>query len=93
VKVFNDELLLRARAAGLRVVVWTVNEPATMHRLLDRGVAGIITDRPDLLRKVLIARGQWPTPDTYGWSPTVWISSRNSPGLAGGRGSDGPSGV
>jgi glycerophosphoryl diester phosphodiesterase len=70
-KVFSDELLQRATAAGLRVVVWTVNEPATMHRLLDRGVAGIITDRPDLLREVLIARGQWPTPDTYGWSPTV----------------------
>jgi glycerophosphoryl diester phosphodiesterase len=71
VKVFSDEMVGRAHAAGLRVIVWTVNEPATMHRLLDRGVGGIITDRPDLLREVLIARGQWPTPDSYGWSPTV----------------------
>jgi glycerophosphoryl diester phosphodiesterase len=71
VRVFNGELLDRARAAGLRVVVWTVNEPATMQWLLDSGVDGIITDRPDLLREVLIARGQWPTPDSYGWSPTV----------------------
>lgn len=48
-----------------------MNEPGTMQRLLDSGVDGIITDRPDLLREVLIGRGQWPTPDSYGWSPSV----------------------
>jgi glycerophosphoryl diester phosphodiesterase len=69
--IFTGEVLNRAHGAGLRVVVWTVNQPATMHRLLDVGVDGIITDRPDLLREVMIARGQWPTPDSYGWSPTV----------------------
>jgi glycerophosphoryl diester phosphodiesterase len=30
-----------------------------MHELLDRGVDGIITDRTDILRDVLISRGQW----------------------------------
>lgn len=59
VPVFRRDLVARSHAAGLRVIVWTVNETATMHRLLDDHVDGIITDRPDLLREVLIARGQW----------------------------------
>jgi glycerophosphoryl diester phosphodiesterase len=71
VPVFRDDLVLRAHDAGVRVIVWTVNEPDTMHRLLDNGVDGIISDRPDLLRDVLIARGQWHTPDSYGASPSV----------------------
>jgi glycerophosphoryl diester phosphodiesterase len=39
--------------------VWTVNEPGEMAALLDVGVDGIITDRPDLLKELLLARGQW----------------------------------
>ncbi len=66
VPVFRDDLLARAHDCGIRVLVWTVNETDTMHRLLDSGVDGIITDRPDLLRDVLIGRGQWHTPDSYG---------------------------
>lgn len=66
VPVFRDELVARAHDAGVRAIVWTVNDTDTMHRMLDHGVDGIITDRPDLLREVLVARGQWHTPDTYG---------------------------
>jgi glycerophosphoryl diester phosphodiesterase len=62
VKVFRDDLVARAHDAGVRAIVWTVNDPDTMHRLLDSEVDGIITDRPDLLREVLVARGQWHTP-------------------------------
>ena len=51
--------LARARAAGLQVHVWTVNDPAVMARLLTLGVDGIMTDRTELLRDVLIERGQW----------------------------------
>ena len=63
VRVFADDLVHRAHDIGARVIVWTVNEPPTMHRLLDAGVDGIITDRPDLLREVLITRGQWHAPE------------------------------
>jgi glycerophosphoryl diester phosphodiesterase len=41
-----------AHALGLQVVVWTVNEPAAMRRLIGWGVDGIITDYPDRLRRV-----------------------------------------
>jgi glycerophosphoryl diester phosphodiesterase len=41
------------------VHAWTVNEEAEMRRLLDLGVDGIMTDRADLLRDVLVERGQW----------------------------------
>lgn len=61
--VFRDDLVARAHGAGVRAIVWTVNDTDTMHRLLDHGVDGIISDRPDLLREVLIARGQWHSPD------------------------------
>jgi glycerophosphoryl diester phosphodiesterase len=66
VPVFRDDLVARGHDAGVRVIVWTVNETDTMHRLLDHGVDGIITDRPDLLREVLIGRDQWQAPDSYG---------------------------
>jgi glycerophosphoryl diester phosphodiesterase len=37
------------QAAGHSVVTWTVNDPARMTELLELGVNGIISDRPDLL--------------------------------------------
>jgi glycerophosphoryl diester phosphodiesterase len=46
-----------ARALGLAVVVWTVNDPADMARLIDLGVDGIISDRPDRLRALMVSRG------------------------------------
>jgi glycerophosphoryl diester phosphodiesterase len=60
--VYGERLIAQARAIGIATVVWTVDEPDEMHRLLDAGVAGIITDRPDVLREVLIARDEWTAP-------------------------------
>lgn len=48
-----------AHALGLRVVTWTVDAPEVIERLLDVGVDAVITDRPDLLREVLLRRGAW----------------------------------
>jgi glycerophosphoryl diester phosphodiesterase len=46
-----------AQSLGLKVLAWTVNDPAQMERLIDYGIDGIITDRPDLARDLLDARG------------------------------------
>jgi len=57
--VVTPGLVRRAHAAGLQVHVWTIDDPAEMDELLDRGVDGIFTDRTDLLKDVLEGRGQW----------------------------------
>ncbi|PFA68402.1 glycerophosphodiester phosphodiesterase [Bacillus sp. AFS015802] len=46
-------LLSGAHRIGLHVHYWTINDPETMERLINLGADGIITDRPDLLLKIL----------------------------------------
>ena len=46
-----------AHGLGLRVIVWTVNDPKAMADLIDMGVDGIISDRPDVLRTVAAEKG------------------------------------
>jgi len=53
----NARRIDEAHALGLRVVPWTVNATADMERLIDLGIDGMTTDRPDVLREVLIERG------------------------------------
>ncbi len=61
------ERLAQAKAEGLLVVPWTVNEPADIERLVDWGVDGLISDYPDRVRTILEGRGlalpaRWPAP-------------------------------
>jgi glycerophosphoryl diester phosphodiesterase len=53
----TPELIAESHALGLKVVVWTVNQPADMARLIETGVDGIISDRPDLLREAAGEKG------------------------------------
>lgn len=46
-----------AQSLGLKVLAWTVNDPAIMARVLGYGVDGLVTDRPDLARAVLQQHG------------------------------------
>lgn len=50
-------LVTEAHGLGLRVVVWTVNKTEDMARMIELGVDGIISDRPDLLRQAAGAKG------------------------------------
>lgn len=49
----TPELLAEAKRLGLTVIPWTVNDPAMIIKLLDMGVDGIISDRPDRVQQEL----------------------------------------
>ncbi len=53
----DRDLVERSRARGLAVEVWTINREADMARLIELGVDGIMTDRPDRLIELLRSRG------------------------------------
>ena len=53
----NETTLREAHDLGLKVVVWTVNDPAQIKKMLDLGVDGITSDRPDLVRQAMAERG------------------------------------
>lgn len=59
VTIVTRRMVDRCHRRGLQVHVWTIDDPAEMARLLDLGVDGIMTDRPEVLRSVLESRGQW----------------------------------
>jgi glycerophosphoryl diester phosphodiesterase len=53
IRIVTRGLVREAHRCGLRIDVWTIDEEADMRRLLDWGVDGIMTDRPDILARVL----------------------------------------
>ncbi len=56
--VATPEQVRRNRSAGLDTHVWTVNDKASMARMIERGVNNIITDEPALLRQVIDERSK-----------------------------------
>lgn len=62
VALVTPNLIRRAHQIGLAVHVWTLNDRQSIEAALDVGVDGIMTDRLELLKEVLISRDLWSTP-------------------------------
>ncbi len=58
VRSTSPRVLRAFHAAGVEVHIWTINDAATMERLLDAGVDGIMTDRADIGIEVFERRSQ-----------------------------------
>jgi len=56
-EAMDSAAMVEARALGLKVIPWTVNEPAAIERLLDLGVDGLISDYPERARVQITRRG------------------------------------
>lgn len=66
-RIVTPRLVWELARHGIPVHVWTVDEVADMERLLEWGVDGIVTDRPDRLAEVLVRRaGRAPAPGLRG---------------------------
>lgn len=59
-QILTPRLVRAFHRQGLAVHIWTIDEVDAMARLLDWGVDGIVTDRPDRLADLLAARGARP---------------------------------
>jgi glycerophosphoryl diester phosphodiesterase len=59
-RLVTPKLVELAHRHGVRVHVWTIDDADEMRRLLGLGVDGIMTDRIDNLRDVMVELGSWP---------------------------------
>lgn len=76
-RVLTRRVVAVAQHIGLKVMAWNVEDATSMHEMLDIGVDGLITDRPDISRAVLIERDSWQ-------APRVWHSHEHiGPKVAG----------
>ncbi len=58
-RIVDRRFVQTAHDLGKQVHVWTIDDPDEMRRLLDLDVDAIMTDEPQVLKDVLIDRGQW----------------------------------
>jgi len=59
IPLVDDRFVAAAHRAQVQVHVWTIDTTTEIHRLLDLGVDGIMTDELETLREALISRGAW----------------------------------
>lgn len=59
IPIVDKRFIDTAHRLGIQVHIWTVDDAATMERLLDFGVDGIMTDRPSALKDILVRRHVW----------------------------------
>lgn len=55
----TPHVIAAAHSGGALVLAWTVNDMTAMRSLLARGVDGLMTDHPAVLKDVLAERGEW----------------------------------
>ena len=55
-RITTPRIIRRLHLAGVEIHVWTINDAVTMHRLLDLGIDGLVTDRADIAIAVLAER-------------------------------------
>ena len=55
----SPAMIRAAHKRGIQLHVWTIDDEAEMEKLIDYGVDGLITDRPEVLKQVLQRRGLW----------------------------------
>lgn len=59
ITIVTPRFVRAAERCGLQVHVWTIDDEAEMRRLIDVGVHGLMTDRPAVLKRVLMEKGLW----------------------------------
>ncbi len=59
IKLSDSRFIRAMKQRGIQTHVWTVNVEADMARLVELGVEGIMTDRAEILKRVLKTKGLW----------------------------------
>jgi glycerophosphoryl diester phosphodiesterase len=74
-RMATPRFVRQAHRAGQDVYVWTVNDPAWMLATLSWGVDGLITDKPDLARKVVVRRAALSDAQRFGLAMLVRVGA------------------